>query len=202
MGNEVEKKPEADKKPDPAPTQPPAHAPQAGPGVRALMKLIHGNASPDAEQVARLLGKYPDERAAMLETIQQEAGNTFASRVLAAERAEAARLKPSLEAGPGVQVKPVGETDDRYDNAENLRRANDRDQNERDAQAHGESYPNPVKDLIKPKPKQLDPAPEVDRAIQQARDQINGVTPDKMEIDPVTLLPIVPGLNKPRKKHL
>ncbi len=203
MGNQLEKGADDAKKKDPEPVKPAEHVQTVGPGLRKMNALLQGG-SPDAHEAAKILKQYPDERAQLLEAMQKSAGNSFASHVLSIERDDAAKPKAGInDAGAGVTVgnwqigvKPAMSTDDRFDNDENRRKADQKDQNDRDAKARGEENPNPVMDLIKPKPKQIQPAPEVDQAIQDARDQINGVKKEPLEIDPQTLLPVVPGMKK------
>lgn len=207
MGNQLKKDDDSKKDADPEPKRDLEPTRRVGPGLRKVLELIRGNSSPDAGEVAKLMRKYPDERAEILAALHEHAGNGFVSLVLAAEREEGERLKPSISgAGVGVSVgdwnigvKPATSTDDRYDSSENRRRAEGKEDNDRAAQAHGEVMPDPVMDLIKPKPKQLVPAPEVDAAIADARDQIAGRKKEPLEVDPVTLLPVIPGLNKKKK---
>ncbi len=214
MSGHLERNPQAAPAPanqDPAPQQQQRQAPaqQVGPGLRRMLELVQGNASPDATAAFHILRDYPGERVQLLEALHQHGGNGFATRVLQLEREDRERPRAGLnDAGLGVTagnwqvgVVPAGSTDDRYDNHQNRARAERTEEDARAAQRNGETAPNPVMDLIRPQPRQVQPAPEVDAAIAQAREQINPTPQLPMEIDPVTLLPIIPGLNRRRDKH-
>ena len=185
-----------------------APAQQVGPGLRRMLELVQ-SASPDATAAFHILRDYPGERVQLLEAMHQNGGNGFATRVLQLEREDRERPRAGLnDAGLGVTagnwqvgVVPAGSTDDRYDNHQNRARAERTEEDARAAQRNGETAPNPVMDLIRPQPRQVQPAPEVDAAIAQAREQINPTPQLPMEIDPVTLLPVIPGLNRRRDKH-
>jgi hypothetical protein len=101
------------------------------------------------------------------------------------------------DAGLGVTVGDwqiggtwAGSTDDRYDTPETRQRAEQHDQDAREAQRRGEQMPNPVHDLLHPPtPPDLRQDP-VTRAIQQANADAKPQLPLVIH-DPLTGNPVV-----------